>query len=431
MEIDVVNYPEHYDGSFEHDFPDTDENQFQAFFQQKKNKLVCFELVRKRKNELHLKTNYAIGLDWIIENEYPIGVYPKYNSESDEEKNVPDVEIDVFKMLFEAFKHQDVASHVGHLVEIHWEKPRIQVSRKNDLLTPFLVIEFLLSLKAIVRKGLQKSYYRVEHNLQSRVKGKVLVAKNLKQNVFKNHPLNTYCSYDHFGIDIPENRILKKALQFTKWYLANYNSLADGLQLRDLYSYIRPAFDEVEDNISLHEIKHLRRSAFFKEYDRAIELAQMILKNFGYNQSNTEMEKIELPPFWIDMPLLFELYVLGKLKDEYGGDVDYHPSTYGNELDFLLTRKDEEMVIDAKYKRTYLNGKQHDDIRQVSGYSRLSKVYELIEIAYPKSINCLIIYPDLSSNFDNLADIMNQRELIEGYEGMYKLGIKIPVKSAP
>lgn len=60
-------------------------------------------------------------------------------------------------------------------------EPYIEINQKQDLITPLLMIRYLQVLKSVVRKGLKKSYYRVEQNLSSKIKGKVLVSKTLKK----------------------------------------------------------------------------------------------------------------------------------------------------------------------------------------------------------------------------------------------------------
>ena len=51
---------------------------------------------------------------------------------------------------------------------------------------------------------------------------------------------------------------------------------------------------------------------------------------------------IQLPLFSF---LLFELYVLGLLKDRFGKNVTYHFSRQYNELDYLLNDTEYKMVI--------------------------------------------------------------------------------------
>jgi len=282
----------------------------------------------------------------------------------------------------------------------------------------------------IVKKGLKKSYYKIERNLHSKVKGKILVSKTIKQNLSQNKNLHTYCTYDEFGVNNKENRLLKKALTFIKRYLPTYCDLADKRELIDTYNFINPAFQNVSNDIELNEIKNTKANSFYKEYKQATHIAKLILKRFAYNISNTSKDKIETPPFWIDMGILFELYVLGLLKDRFKHQVKYHVTTYGNELDFLLNtyNKEYQMVMDAKYKLKYTkeNGMHHDDMRQVSGYARLEKVYNELKIEKGEIIDCLIIYPDQDEGVDKLKDVNLKQKEIPRYYDIYKLGIKLP-----
>ena len=329
-------------------------------------------------------------------------------------------------MLLASLKHDAVTKDIEELFVVKWDKPTIEITQKQDLLTPFLVVEFLSLLKQIVRKGLKKSYYKVEQNLQGRVKGKVQVSKTIKQNLIKNKNLYTYCSFDEFGINNKENRLLKKALQFIKRYLPTYGQLTNKKELQNTFNYINPAFTQVSDNIEITEIKHTKTNVFYKEYEQALYLAKLILKRFGYNISNTIKETVQSPPFWIDMTKLFELYVLGLLKDRFHNQVKFQFKHYGNELDYLLNNEDYQMVIDAKYKLKYLNGKYDEDIRQVSGYARLKKVYEDLNKKQGEVIDCLIIHPD-QNGLDNLLDADLKEKDIEHYYDVYKLGVKLPL----
>jgi len=132
------------------------------------------------------------------------------------------------------------------------------------------------------------------------------------------------------------------------------------------------------------------------------------------------------------MPKLFELYTYHFLKNRFqrSEELKYHLKTHGNELDFLVNSGNVQMVVDAKYKPLYVYGKNHNDIRQVSGYARLQKVYDELGIADDKLIDCLIVYPDIENGYD--ADVFktaNLKELpVKSYKNVFKLGIRIPVK---
>ena len=230
------------------------------------------------------------------------------------------------------------------------------------------------------------------------MKGKVLVSQTIKQNLVKNKPLHTYCSYDEFGLNGLENRLLKKALVFIQRYLPNIKNLQSEKYTIEIFNYINPAFEFVSEEVNLNDIKHTKTNAFYKEYKEAIQLAKLILKRFGYNVSNTQEKSIKTPPFWIDMSKLFELYVLGLLKDSYGANALYGDKEvklkYGLP-DYLITKEGEKSIADAKYKLIYNEDGKYDidNIRQLSAYSRDYKVFEKLAIPEDKIIDCLIIFP--------------------------------------
>lgn len=128
------------------------------------------------------------------------------------------------------------------------------------------------------------------------------------------------------------------------------------------------------------------------------------------------------------MSKLFELYVLGLLKDCFQNDVTYQFSTIGNDLDFLLNSSDYKLVIDAKYIPRWKNSPVHDNVRQVSGYSRLERVFVALGKTYPESINCLIIYPEWNQRMDLKGIQLDHDDFkAPGYFGGYQIGVELPV----
>src|SRR5690606_8876724 len=160
-------------------------------------------------------------------------------------------ELDYLKMLLQVTSVTESNLEVRDLVQIDWDTQQIAIEQKDDKLTPFLIIRFLQTLKAIAKKGLKKSYYKVQENLNNRVKGKILLGQHIKQNVFKNRLTSTFCEYQVFGEDHLENRFLKKVLKFEIRYVENnkillfhnYNSIQQKI------NYCRPIFDIICDDI--------------------------------------------------------------------------------------------------------------------------------------------------------------------------------------
>lgn len=428
MKYSLIEKHEHFKGSLEENYSLSD-GQYEFVFKHKRNTTYRSFTLKKEENNCHLETGYFIGVDWIENEKCALYVAPKLNNE--------EAETDYIKMLFDCMKHEDVAKHLKDLYTIKWKETPIEITQQQDLLTPFLITEFLGILKQIVRKGLKKSYYKVERKLNSKIKGKINIGKTVKHHLTKQRTLETVCTFEEFGVDNLENRILKKTLQFIKRYLPQYHNISKSEYLQNMFNFITPAFHQVSTKVSVREIQSFKSNAFFKEYDKGLQLAKMILKRFSYNISKTTEQKIQTPPFWIDMSQLFELYVLGMLKDRFGKAVDYHVKADYTEIDYLLNYGDYKMVIDAKYKLKYVtNGRHIEDVRQVSGYARLTKVYEAFygkinekNKVFPL-IDCLIIHAihhsdeykgDFTLKDKNLKDIE-----INNYKGIYKFGVPLP-----
>ena len=393
------------------------------------NPVYPFEIKRTNEGEVCLQAGYYIGALWLVKHHKFVYIEPKMNKKQIAEGSSSQeewAEIDYLKMLLSitGLDPKDTQD----LIKIYWDEPPITIEQQKDTLTPFLMVQFLLLLKRIVCKGLKKSYYTVEENLNNRIKGKIQLGKHLKKNVFKNKLTAHVCRYQEFGMDSLENRFLKKVLQFIisfKNTHANYFAGNDK-SICELITYCSPYFELISEEIDVENLKKLTPNTFFKEYEEAIRIGQHILKRFSYNITETTQQKVAIPPFWIDMPKLFELYVYKKLQEQFGGreEVLYHFIADYTELDFLLNTPEYKMVIDAKYKPIYEDSRVIDDIRQVSGYARLEAVYNEFKIEENKLIDCLIIYPSLKENKE-----LNFKKLdtIKGYAKIYKQSISIPL----
>ena len=400
-------------------------------YQLKKNRqgnpVYPFEIKRTNDGEVCLQAGYYVGVLWLVKNHKFVYIEPKMNKKQIAEGSPAQeewAEIDYLKMLLSitVLDPKDTRD----LIKIYWDEPPITIEQQKDTLTPFLMVQFLLLLKRIVRKGLKKSYYTVEENLNSRIKGKIQLGKHLKQNVFKNKLTAHVCRYQEFGMDSLENRFLKKVLQFIISFKNTHpNSFAgNDKSIRELITYCSPHFELISEEINIENLKKLTTNTFFKEYEEAIRIGKHILKRFSYNITETTQQKVTIPPFWIDMPKLFELYVYKKLQEQFGREaVTYHLTADYTELDFLLNTPEYKMVIDAKYKPIYEDNRVIDDIRQVSGYARLEAVYNEFKIEENKLIDCLIIYPSL----DEDTNFLLKDKKIAGYRNIYKLSVSIPL----
>lgn len=333
-----------------------------------------------------IESSYYIGLDWIKPWGLPVLIEPKLNRK--------EVKMDHVQILLEALKDPENIHHLDGLIDIKFDDEWINVNGNKTIeLTPFLIVQFLMSVRSIVRKGIKKDYYQVTENLNSKVKGKILVGRQIRENILKNKVTNTVCSYQEFGVNSEENQFLKYVLSFVCAQVENYPSIKSSLI--DILHYNMSSFEQVSFR-KFHTFKKKVRNSFYKEYNVAIQLGNQILKLMDNNLSTSTDQLKKYPPHWIDMSKLFELYVFKKLKEKFSGsrEVTYHLKTNYQELDFIIKSGDFKVVVDAKYKPRYKKGNPSiSDARQLSGYSRLNSIYEKLEIKDDQIIPVYIIYP--------------------------------------
>ncbi|WP_456098409.1 5-methylcytosine restriction system specificity protein McrC [Prevotella jejuni] len=393
----------------------------------REEKELCLRLTRES-DAVRATGSYFVGVDWIKEEEVAVQVSPKLND---------GFEIDYVRMLNEALNETDNYKHLTDLLTIHFEKPSIRISQQQDLLSIFLITEYLNVLHRIVRKGLKRSYYRVEETLNNKVKGRIQVGRTIQRSLAKGRITDNVCRYQVYDIDSPANRILKKALAFCRKQVGVYRNALDTSVLERKIRQIKPYFERVSDEISVKSMRTFKGNPVFKEYYTAVEYAQLLLKRFSYDITLAGKKEIDTPPFWIDMSKLFELYVYSKLRAVFTGrkEVQYHVKAPHQELDYLLkpAKWTEPYVVDAKYKPRYGECEDIpiDDAREVSGYARLSWVYSELDLDADAvaPIKCLIIYPDQKQEerFTFSKTVEPQFEKVSGYVRFYKVGIKLPV----
>jgi 5-methylcytosine-specific restriction enzyme subunit McrC len=360
----------------------------------------------------NMQVSYFIGVGWLVEKEYAIQVDPKIEG------------LDAMKMFIESLKSPILNNELKNIYHIDFNKPQIEIETNQFDITPMLLLHFINVIKHLATRGLKKDYTRKEENLQSKLKGKIKFSNHFKHNISKGRFDNNYCNYQEYSVDNIENQLLKRTLLFTKAYLAKYYNTKE---IFSSINYCLSAFENVSDNVNLLMINKIHINPIFKEYAEALSLAKMILKRFAYSISETTKESVyKTYPYWIDMSLLFEIYVYGKLRDAYGSTIKYQEKgKYGN-TDFLKT--DERIVIDTKYKMIY-NIKRYDidNIRQISGYARDINIRKKLNTEKDELLNCCIIYPNHDKQTGFINRTLTGEEKIEQFEKFWKIGIRLPL----
>ena len=395
----------------------SDFSEYTHSFYGKNTSEYCYK-VRHNKQESEkafIETSYFIGVDIIPHTNKVIHISPKIDTEN--------CKVDYFKIVEESLNQDLSPKDTEGLFRIEFDKDFIKIKQEDDYLSPLLFAQFLNILKTIVKKGLRRSFYSVEENLNARVRGKILVGSSIRNNLLKGRVDRTYCKYQQYGLNHIENKVLKKALEFVTSNISNHKSLAS---LKKNIIYCKPFFNKIDSNVDESQVRNYKANPFYAEYSQAIQLAKLILKRYGFKIENTTKTTISTPPFWVDMSKVFELNVYKKLKEKFV-DVNYEPYINGYYPDFLVSSKDFTGVIDAKYKPRYRdNSIDIADIRQVSAYSRMSGVYDHLAIKDKNTLmDCLIIYSDQTLENEDID--FEKCRIVKNYEQLYKIGFKLPL----
>ena len=370
-----------------------------------------------------MRASYYIGADWLTADK-AIVVTPKMQ------------DIDYVKMFVSALRFAPSASYFSKFYGINYSGRKIESQNLDSILTPLLLIHFLSAVDKLLEKGLKKGYVTREENLQAKIKGKVMMSKQYSKNIANHRPDRIMCSYQEYSPDIPENRLIKKALLFAKRSV----SVMPALKCHKVFPEINhillaslAAFDGVSDNIDTSSVRTVQKNKLYGDYGTAIKLAKLLLKRYDYSIDNIESDNHMIPPFWIDMARLYEVYVYGLLQRAYPGQIKFQvKGHYQTAVDFL--KMDEELIMDTKYKPHYdsSNAGVIDDIREISGYARDEYILSELGASAKDTVpNCLIIYPKPEgcctiTAFDEGKPLIPESTHFKSFRNFHKICVPVP-----
>jgi len=370
----------------------------------------------------YFTASYFIGASWLVKNELAVIVTPKMKN------------IDFVTMFLKALEvdTKNASDYFAQCYGIEFDEPTIETNEQLNQLTPLLVLHFISLLERLVKRGLKKDYIIREENLKTKAKGRLLVTNHLQKNVFQQRFDRVFCQYQEYTDDIPENRLLKKALLFADRIINSYKSLKPQSSFPEIQSRLyrlKSLLEGIPDEIEPYQVQMLSTNKLFKEYKDAIRVAKMLLRRYDYSISKASQVQHSTPPFWIDMSRLYEMWVLSILQKNSINEILFQErGFYGRQIaDFVI--REEKMVLDAKYKPDYQNIGFVDinDIREISGNARDEKL--LPDISEEYSPRCVILYPgnecELLSESNKL--FCEQGTKIPNYRNFYKISIKLPI----
>ena len=302
--------------------------------------------------------------------------------------------IDFLKMYDQCIKSGIESDSFSKIYNIDLSSPRIKTDAfSSNVLTPLIIVHYLSVLKDITIKGLKKGYVIREENIH-KLKGRLEILPNDRKNVQIKRFDKFYCTYQEYSENIPENQILKRALLFSKQVILRIEGHVAYTELLNQLNQTLSYFSNVDEEIQIFAIKNIKINKLYKDYANAISLAKLILQCYDFNITNIEKEnyKQSVPPFWVDMSLLYEHYVLGVLKEKYGEQIKYQVSGHSGIADFICLK--DKLILDTKYKDSDEKSFEWDNVQQLSGYGRDEKIRNLLKVQENECIKCILIYPE-------------------------------------
>ena len=369
--------------------------------------------------------SYVIGAEWIDDKEALV-VTTKRGME----------EIDFLTMFMMCFSSDLSVESFAEIYNIDSEAPVIHAPSLKGVLSPLIVLHFLGVVSRI--KSLKKGYVHYSENLK-KVKGQIQVMKNERKNIASKRFDRVFCDFDEYTVDIPENRLIKKALLFSSQMLriiTENHSIGNKAKL--MLSKSLALFENVGDEVQIKEVSLIKGHKLFSEYNEAVRLAKLILRRYNYSISKTSSLDENVPPFTLDMSLLYEHYVYGLLNKAYGDKITYQFKGKTGFPDFLYCSTGFKAILDTKYIPKYESSSLDNNvIRQLSGYSRDIPIlrhlgYEDIDEESPiPDVPCVIIYPKEGRDVKNPFTNKSLRDLcttpVRKLARFYKVCVPLPV----
>ena len=290
---------------------------------------------------------------------------------------------------------------------------------------------FITEIEKIARQGLIKSYRNISENI-NKVKGRI----NFTQHILKNylHKERSFVEHKTYDRNNKLNQILLKALMTLERLSNNSNYL---IRIRKILL----DFEDVQEkNITPTWFDNIHYNRNTDRYRYAIALAKLILLKYSPDLKGGREDVLAI---MFDMNTLYENYIYRKLKvlqldsnnpikEVHGQSRKPFWETRGIRPDIILKTKNNNFVIDTKWKILKCNMPADDDLKQMFVYN-LHYDSDLSILLYPKTTlitkkkkpfrndaynnkNCQVAFVDLFDDNGNLNKKLGYRiynELLE------------------
>lgn len=214
---------------------------------------------------------------------------------------------------------EELSRNGRFLFKVFYNQPLIRLNQDElndgDLL---YALSFINACYTLCKKGLKKTMLHKEENYNSKVKGKIDVKKNIRENTVRGRSDRFFCKYIDFTEDNIENRIIKATLKKCKAIIEDRFELNPESLSR--IHFCMNALRRVSSTpISLSDFNNISVSGLYMYYKPVLQQAKCILSQryYSYKAENgqTIMKSTYTIPYMINMETLFEFYARTVLKE--------------------------------------------------------------------------------------------------------------------
>lgn len=368
-------------------------------------------------NSQEFYASYYVGACNLPENFGQLVVLPKIEN------------LDFLSMLAVCSSYMPSADYFSLCYGINLNENPIENAECYDILTPLMALHYTFLLEKLIGRGLAKDYVMKQENLNNKVKGRIDVFQDWKQNIATSRRERVFCRYQEYTADIALNQLLKKAFKISQSCLHTIFRLPanHSMKYRNAVKYIADNMNDVSDVSYVPRMIPNRKNKLNPYYLEAINLAKAIIRHQETNITQKKNQHKFVHPFWIDFSRLFEVYVLALLREEYGNMIAFQVN--GNKAVADYVHRSEHIIIDAKYKNIYQSEDYNiNDIREISGNARDAKICSIFNNWSGDEPDCMIIYPDPIglNNFNGPLLSSPNKKAISQFRKFYKIGISLP-----
>lgn len=372
--------------------------------------------------------------------------------------------IDYINIFLCCINNPIVSAHLDKCFEFFMDDESIDLDEECEEFLLFVIFKYINELYNLLRKFIRNKFYYIEENLNGKIKGKILVEKQIRKNQLRFQPQKIFCKYQIFNKNCIENQILKTALVRSIKYInssPNFEKYFDlifpkiNFSNRYLMDVETKKIYPQDFTMAFSQVK-----GFYMNYRTPLNLAKIILRCLGLDpDAKIDKSYSIVYPYYIDMNELFERYCEVQLRESYPNSSKFYAGYQDKNRnlgkgkikvrpDFLMINKEEDRyikyIIDSKYKPNW-DFDQDDkkkDVYQVISYSRHKGVIDEFKSLLnndnfnddPNSYKIFILYPPAENKNENLKLLLEWKNIsnddkCDSFEiDIFRKAIQLPIK---